>query len=329
MQRFGTIRFKKSVDCRNCISLIDLNFIWKRDKNYSSEEEEAKKEKNLVKLIRMFPHVSSEHIRKLFKSNRYDAKSCIDILLKEKENINDDVNGSRRRRGSSSPDIDEWSDGNEDIRQRNRLNRERKRRLSDDKLSGDSARPKSRKVIVVESDDDEEHDESKTTVKKVPSAHGSSSSNSPKNDSLSSDKSSTGKKPAKKKTVLHSSSDEATTKRAHSSDDDDRKSSKKKKDKKKKKKKKRRAVGSDDDQGNYDDGGDDFNRNDNSDDSGDTSGSDEFNYSDFMKTAILNTLNKSTFDDIQSMINISAKKLEKLISLRPFKSFPQMVGLFL
>lgn len=64
---------------------------------------------------------------------------------------------------------------------------------------------------------------------------------------------------------------------------------------------------------------DDFSGGSDSDDDGD-------HISEAQQAAILSLFNDAPLLDIQSMINISTKKLETLLSLRPFENFKDLVS---
>lgn len=90
----------------------------------------------------MFPHHSIELIEKVWLENNYDSKKCIDILLTEKENNAKDSNRSL--------EIDEWSDGDENIRNRNLENKKKRESNSSSNSSsslanGTAAHEKKRK----------------------------------------------------------------------------------------------------------------------------------------------------------------------------------------
>ncbi len=74
-----------------------------------------------------------------------------------------------------------------------------------------------------------------------------------------------------------------------------------------------------------DDDGEDFNRSDAS--GGDDSDDDGDNISEDQQIAILSLFNDASLQDIQSMINISTKKLQTLLSLRPFTDFKDLVNI--
>jgi len=66
----------------------------------------------------MFPHHSADLIEKVWLETNFNSKKCIDILLTEKENNSNDLN--------KSLDIDEWSDGDENIRNKNLENKKKR-----------------------------------------------------------------------------------------------------------------------------------------------------------------------------------------------------------
>jgi hypothetical protein len=78
----------------------------------------------------MFPHHSTKLIKKIFAENDKNAKRCIDILLKEKENT--DLN-------DKSLDIEEWSDGDEAIRAKNQQKQLNKQLIQNGENSNDSS----------------------------------------------------------------------------------------------------------------------------------------------------------------------------------------------
>ncbi len=57
----------------------------------------------------MFPTVPEERVRKLFETNSYDVKKCIDLMLDD----------TALTKADTSVEIEEWSDGDATIRQRN------------------------------------------------------------------------------------------------------------------------------------------------------------------------------------------------------------------
>ena len=255
----------------------------------------------------MFFDESTEKIQKLFISQNYDAKKCIDILLKEKNKPKDD-----------SLLIEEWSDGDERIRAKNKQVREdkEKKRLSEESNqsteSSSTTKSKKRKLlpidspikqvskrkkVIIASDSDEEIADSKST-----------SSKSSDKSSLNESEDEKPKK-SKKKVIVKSSSDEESSK--------PKKSSKKEKKKSKKEKKKKSRRDSD---SNSDQSDNDYDKNDYSDDDSQDSDSEE-KLTEEQMFDVLNLFNKASPEDIQSMINISPKRLELLISLRPFRNF--------
>lgn len=66
--------------------------------------------------MKLFPDYSETKIKKAFKESKFNAKKCIDLL------VADDDEGKK-----SDPEIEEWSDGDEAIRERNRKDKEEKR----------------------------------------------------------------------------------------------------------------------------------------------------------------------------------------------------------
>lgn len=76
----------------------------------------------------MFFDESTEKIQKLFISQQYNAKKCIDILLNENKDKKDD-----------SLVIEEWSDGDEKIRAKNQQVREAARLSSESNKSSESS----------------------------------------------------------------------------------------------------------------------------------------------------------------------------------------------
>lgn len=92
----------------------------------------------------MFFDESAEKIQKLYISQKYDAKKCIDILLNENKEKKDD-----------SLLIEEWSDGDEKIRAKNHQVRQAVRLSSESNKSGESSssttQAKKRKLLPVQS----------------------------------------------------------------------------------------------------------------------------------------------------------------------------------
>ena len=84
-----------------------------------SEEADSKTEKNVLKISNMFPTYSKEEIQRILAKKHFNPKKCIDYLLKEKEN-------NKKRLSSSSSDIEEWSDGDENIRAQNLANKQKR-----------------------------------------------------------------------------------------------------------------------------------------------------------------------------------------------------------
>lgn len=320
----GSSRRKKKKKKKAAKNLKKKAAVVGSDDDEDDDEEEERRNKKLSKLFKMFPLASIEFIENIWIENNYNAKKCIDILLKEKENNQDD--GACNK--SANITIEEWSDGDEAIRARN-LEMKNKRKSSN-KLEEPPAKKKARVLVVSDDDEDvkvvDDRSNDAKSVSSIVSSVKFSSLNSSLNDST--DKES--KKKEKNK----------TTKRIIASDDDDEasnlnksessvasqtkeKSSKKKKSKhkhkKKNKKNKSNALQSDND----DQDDDDFDRNDRGDNSTD-SNDDEISLTEEEKEAILTLFNNSPMEDIQSMINISTNRLKTLLSLRPFQNYPDL-----
>lgn len=121
------------------------------------------------------------------------------------------------------------------------------------------------------------------------------------------------KKKAKKKLLIKLSSDEEKV--AKSSVKIEKKKHKKSKEKKSKREKEQR------DQSGSDLSGEEYDQNHYSDDSDSDA---EEKLSQDQCTEVFNLINKASPEDIQSIINISPKRLELLISLRPFRSFAHL-----
>lgn len=89
----------------------------------------------------MFFDESAEKIKKLFISQKYDAKKCIDILLSQSKK-------------DDSLLIEEWSDGDENIRAKNEKAREAKRLSNESNKSTESSsttQSKKRKLLPIQS----------------------------------------------------------------------------------------------------------------------------------------------------------------------------------
>lgn len=189
---------------------------------------------------------------------------------------------------------------------------------------------KSRRVII-ESDGDEKNSDNieectKHVDKDVAKQQNRSESLNSSNDSE--DKKS--KKSTKNKAIYSDDDEESKSSLGQGEDDnDDKKKTKShkkshKKDKKKKKKKKKDAIGSNSDNDN-DHEDTDFSDNGNG-GSSDSDDSEKCNWSDKVKADVLKVLNTSSVQEIQSMLNSATKKADILVSMRPFKSFPDLVS---
>ena len=97
---------------------------------------ESQNEEKLEKLYRMFPHHKAKTIQMAFAKHEQNAKKCAEFLLKEKENGGVSA--------ENEVEIEEWSDGDEDIRARNAQARS-ERKMSDEQ-SESSENVKKRKV---------------------------------------------------------------------------------------------------------------------------------------------------------------------------------------
>ena len=116
-----------------------------------------------------------------------------------------------------------------------------------------------------------------------------------------------------------------------SSDEEENESHKKKHDKnaksksksKAKKEKKKKPMIDEDGEGASNDDGEEYG---NDDMNGDSDNSDtEEQLSDQQKVAILGLFNNASVEEIQSMMSISTKRLDTLLSLRPFENFNDLV----
>ena len=78
---------------------------------------DEKKQKELNKIYTIFPKVRRAHILKTFRICNCNAKKCIDALLAEERSTDND----------EDLEIEEWSDGDGKIREKNKKNKEERR----------------------------------------------------------------------------------------------------------------------------------------------------------------------------------------------------------
>ena len=292
----------------------------KNESDESSEDEDARKvERQLAQLYKMFPSVSQSHIKQMYIKRDFDAKSCIDTLLEEVNGGNGD------KMADEADDIEEWSDGDAEIKAKNEQARAKKlaaqssvpvtdqqvKRKSNEDLNREPQKKKARKLVILSDDDDEVES---TSVKSK------QSSASSLNSLASSGAEKVSKKTAKK-SILRSSSDQDEEEEV-----EERSSKKSKKHKKEKKKhKKHKQSRRDDEEAASDQSDNEFAKR-GADYDTDDSADEEDKMTDEEKAAILSMLNDASSEDIQSMINISAKRVSTLMSLRPFKNYEDLVG---
>ncbi len=174
-------------------------------------------------------------------------------------------------------------------------------------VSKEPLKKKARRVVI-ESDGDGDEPERATNREE--------DSTDTEKSETDSDKKSVSK--SRKKVIIKSSGDEDDEETAAKTSS---KKSKKKKEKKKKHDKKPKRVV--EEEAASGDEGEDFGEDDMS---GDSDNSDtEEHLTDQQKEAVLALFNDASVEDIQSMMNIAKKRLEALVSLRPFENFNDLV----
>jgi hypothetical protein len=125
------IRIKKKSECL-------INKIKRKKLSSEEDDEEVERvERDLTRIHKLYPHWTRENIRPIFFQADFNVKKTIEILVKRDMEESDEEPAKSKNESLS---IDEWSDGDENIRAKNKAaNDKKKTRVSDESSNSSTA----------------------------------------------------------------------------------------------------------------------------------------------------------------------------------------------